>query len=429
VRELIEHGLMYGGLKRVDEPHLVCRYNKALEALRLAPTALESFHIDATGYSPEIAHERGDEHYLDPRGINRLFILLGPEQHDMPIIRAEFSAEQIVLRRFMQANRLAIETLTLNDAMFGEMENLIYEVEKPADILAIRKVGFDLHSVEGTLEAARRLETTVARFEADPESWRDRALMQEIVDGARHCGDIRRNCIVPAELEFAWPDVTWTSHFGGCYVLRGAGRSFLFGDPARLTPLPAGVQAIALDDETAAIVALDQLDCLEPVNPWWLSSSGIVDHRIAMLVAWILGHAGVADPAAALDERQLPRLIYQHLDLLKQDTRFRVLSELRSALGNARGNTLPLAEGLLVRRALPEHPDVWDLNRLISEFVRFDLVTLFMVNKPRFYEVYATLPPSLQRFAITAIETIYHPSGAHVLRHKQAMRDRFFGTH
>jgi hypothetical protein len=429
VRELIEHGLMYGGLKRVDEPHLVCRYNKALEALRLAPTALESFHIDATGYSPEIAHERGDEHYLDPRGINRLFILLGPEQHDMPIIRAEFSAEQIVLRRFMQANCLAIETLTLNDAMFGEMENLIYEVEKPADILAIRKVGFDLHSVEGTLEAARRLETTVARFEADPESWRDRALMQEIVDGARHCGDIRRNCIVPAELEFAWPDVTWTSHFGGCYVLRGAGRSFLFGDPARLTPLPAGVQAIALDDETAAIVALDQLDCLEPVNPWWLSSSGIVDHRIAMLVAWILGHAGVADPAAALDERQLPRLIYQHLDLLKQDTRFRVLSELRSALGNARGNTLPLAEGLLVRRALPEHPDVWDLNRLISEFVRFDLVTLFMVNKPRFYEVYATLPPSLQRFAITAIETIYHPSGAHVLRHKQAMRDRFFGTH
>ncbi|TCT10654.1 hypothetical protein EDC22_105153 [Tepidamorphus gemmatus] len=429
MRELIEHGLMYGGLKRVDEPHLVGRYNKALEALRLAPTALESFHIDATGYSPEIAHERGDEHYLDPRGINRLFILLGPEQHDMPIIRAEFSAEQIVLRRFMQANRMAIETLTLNDAMFGEMENLIYEVEKPADILAIRKVGFDLHSVEGTLEAARRLETTVARFEADPESWRDRALMQEIVDGARHCGDIRRNGIVPAELEFAWPDVTWTSHFGGCYVLRGAGRSFLFGDPARLTPLPAGVQAFALDDETAAIVALDQLDCLEPVNPWWLSSSGIVDHRIAMLVAWILGHAGVADPAAALDERQLPRLIYQHLDLLKQDTRFRVLSELRAALGNARGNRLPLAEGLLVRRALPEHPDVWDLNRLISEFVRFDLVTLFMVNKPRFYEVYATLPPSLRRFAITAIETIYHPSGAHVLRHKQAVRDRFFGTH
>lgn len=429
MKELIEHGLMFGGLKRIDELHLVARYNKALEALRLAPTSLDSFHVDATGYSPEIAHERGDEHYLDPRGINRLFILLGPDQHDLPIIRAEFSAEQIVLRRFMEANRLAIETLTLNDAMFGEMENRILEVTGPADILAIRAVTFDVHSVEGTLEAAQKLEKTVARFEAEPEAWRNTALMGEIVDGARHCGDIRRNGIIPSELEFPWPDVTWTSHFGGCYVVRGAGRAYLFGDRERLAPLPGGAEAFALDDEQAVIRALEQVDSLEPVNPWWLSASGIVEHRIAMLVAWLLGGAGIADPIAALDERQLPRLIHQHLDVLKQDARFRALTDLRAALGNARGNTLALAQGLLVRRALPEHPDVWDVNRLISEFVRFDLVTLFMINKPRFYEVYATLGPAMRKFAVAAIEAIYHPRGEHVLRHKHAVRERFFGTH
>ena len=82
MKELIEQGLLFGGLKRIEEPHLRDRYNRALAALRLAPTALASFHIDATGYSPEIAEERGDETYLDPRGVNRLFIILSPEQRN-----------------------------------------------------------------------------------------------------------------------------------------------------------------------------------------------------------------------------------------------------------------------------------------------------------------------------------------------------------
>jgi hypothetical protein len=428
VKELIERGLLYGGLQRIEEPHLRERYNRALAALRLAPTKLESFHIDATGYSPEIADERGDHSYLDPRGVNRLFIILSPEQRDLPVIRTHFSADLTVLRKFFDANRLALETLTLADAVFGEVENLVLEVQKPADIVGIESVTFDVHTVGGTLEEAEKLKALVERFEAEPESWRDSELMAAIVEGAKLCGDIRRNGVLPTVLTFHWPDVSWTRHLGGCYVVRAGGECRLFGDPARLAPAPEGASVHRLDDAEAVLGVLEGHGFLEPVNPHWLAASQIVDHRIAMLVAELVAAAGTADPREALDERQLPRLIHQNLDMLKRDRRFRALTEIRPALVAGRSVSLDASDALMIRRALPSHLDVWEVNRLLSEFVRFDPVTLFIVNKPRFYEVYAGLSEPMQRFAVEAVTTIYQPGGEHVGRHKQAVRERFFGA-
>jgi hypothetical protein len=429
VKELIEHGLLFGGLKRIEDPHLRDRYNGALAGLRLTPTALASFHIDATGYSPEIAQERGDDSYLDPRGVNRLFVILTPEQRSLPIIRTSFSADLTVWRRFFDANQKAIETLTLADTVFGEIENLVLEVEKPSDIVGIEKVTFDVHTVNGTLEQAGRLKALVARFDAEPDAWRDDKLMAAIVEGAEQCGDIRRNGVIPAELEFDWPDVSWTSHFGGCYLVRGRERSHLFGDLERLVPVPEGMSVSALSDADPVIEALDQNAFLEPVNPHWLADSGIVDHRIAMMVAELVAKAGTADPREALDDRQLPRLIHQNLDILKRDSRFRALTELRSALAAGGSLSVDSSDGLMIRRALPEHPDVWEVNRLLSEFVLFDLVTLYILNKPRFYEVYASLAEPMKQFAVAAVTTIYHQGGEQMERHKQAVRERFFGAH
>lgn len=429
MKELIEHGLLFGGLKRIEESHLRDRYNRALAALRLAPTALATFHIDATGYSPEIADERGDQSYLDPRGVNRLFIILSPEQRNLPVLRASFSADQTVLLRFLDANRNAIETLTLSDALFGEIENLVLEVDEPADILAIETVTFDVHTINGTLEGADRLKTLIERFETETDSWRDPELMAAIVAGAEQCGDIRRNGIIPTEFVFEWPDVSWTSHFGGCYLVRSAKRSHLFGDPAKLVPAPEGVKVSRLEDSGAVLAALEEGEFLEPVNTHWLAESGIVDHRIAMLVAELVAAAGTADPMVALDDRQLPRLIHQNLDMLKRDGRFRALTELRPALVAGGNLAMEAGEALMIRRALPEHPDVWEVNRLLAEFAIFDLVGLYIVNKPRFYEIYANLAEPMRKFAVAAVTTIYQPGGEDLLRHKQAVRERFFGAH
>ena len=79
MQRLIESGLMYSNLFHVDSPVLVDRYNRALEHLTGATTQLSEFHVDVSGYSPEVGSELGDHQYLNHGGVNRQFILLSNE--------------------------------------------------------------------------------------------------------------------------------------------------------------------------------------------------------------------------------------------------------------------------------------------------------------------------------------------------------------
>jgi hypothetical protein len=52
---------MFGNLIEVSSPQLVERYNRALKHLTgQAPRRWSDFHIDLSGYSPEIGDEFGD---------------------------------------------------------------------------------------------------------------------------------------------------------------------------------------------------------------------------------------------------------------------------------------------------------------------------------------------------------------------------------
>ena len=71
MHRLIKHGLMFGNLFHVDSPALVDRYNRALEHLTNKRTQLTDFHVDISGYSPEVGDELGDHLYLNHAGVNR----------------------------------------------------------------------------------------------------------------------------------------------------------------------------------------------------------------------------------------------------------------------------------------------------------------------------------------------------------------------
>ena len=60
MKRLLEAELIYGRLLPIAEPHLVERYNKALDGFGIRRTALDSFRIDMTGFSPEIADDIDD---------------------------------------------------------------------------------------------------------------------------------------------------------------------------------------------------------------------------------------------------------------------------------------------------------------------------------------------------------------------------------
>ena len=60
---LVKRGLMFGNLFEVSSSALVGRYNRALEHLTGKTTELTEFHIDISGFSPEIGDELGDLNY------------------------------------------------------------------------------------------------------------------------------------------------------------------------------------------------------------------------------------------------------------------------------------------------------------------------------------------------------------------------------
>ena len=61
MKRLIAAGLMFGNLVEVSSPALIERYNRAMKHLTGRTTALTDFHIDISGYSPEIGDEVGDD--------------------------------------------------------------------------------------------------------------------------------------------------------------------------------------------------------------------------------------------------------------------------------------------------------------------------------------------------------------------------------
>lgn len=433
---LIEEGLRFGGLLHVDQPHLVQRYNGALVALGLPPTALGDFYIDASGYSYEVALELGNLAYLDPEGVNRRFIILSPDQSDLPLIRTSFSADGQMIRAFFAANDRMIRAVSLRDVLYGEIENLVFEVERPADILGIRDVRFLVRTPSGLIEEAQTLQVQMERFLREDDGWQDTALMEAIVSGASRVGDVRRNGFLPRELSFAWPRIFWTSHFGGAYVIGDAdGGAVMIGDPDALVPRPFGASIIALHETPVLFSYLEEEGLMEPFNALWLKESGILEHRLRLLVAELLMLADSQfDASGMINDPYLGRWIADNIARLNPDKRFRAISQMRALIdtpaeAEAYERRLPAEQRFYFRRATPNVQGAGDINRIIAEHFPFDLLSTFILNKRRFYAIYETYTDRQKAFAVDYLTAHYAPNTHDRWRMRAKVREAFFGLH
>ena len=172
MRRLIEKGLMFGELVAVDTPALVARYNRALQKLTGQQTALPDFHIDISGFSPEIADELGDPLYLNPNGVNQQFILLSTAQAGAPLLNPKFSYTRPLLREFIRTNESELFALTTRDAVAGEMTNSVLEIGSAAQLFDIRKLRIEADTTSAHVAEARKLAEKITRFRTEPESSR-----------------------------------------------------------------------------------------------------------------------------------------------------------------------------------------------------------------------------------------------------------------
>jgi hypothetical protein len=420
MHRLIERGLMFGNLFRVDSPPLVARYNRALQALTGKQTALAEFHIDISGFSPEIGEELSDPAYLNPRGVNRQFILLSTNQVSAPLLDATFSHSRTILRQFIMENKAALFTLTAKDAVAGELLNSVHSADTPARLFNIRRITVEADTTAGTIEASDKLGAMIDDFTARADGWYDDVLIAKMIDLAKDTGDVTRNPVRLKHMTFETPDF-WTALFGGLYVFRSVDHPAVIamGDVDALGELPVSpVIGLQARGDIATFFKLN--DLVEPVaqskSP---QVADILRRKMDFMVADIASKLG--GDLAQTSPRQMRQLARQHADALPEA--WHTLAALvRWAEDGAPWPRITSDDAgyFYTLRARPgRHADL--VNMLLSELAPLDARQLFICHKQAFYAAYATWPDAKREFVVEMLSKEY-------LADKVGTRDALFGA-
>jgi hypothetical protein len=405
MKRLIQNGLMFGNLVHISSPALIERYNRALMHLAGRRTGLGDFHVDISGFSPEVGEELGDPLYLNPNGVNRQFILLTTEQKRAPLLNAQFSTSRDILQRFIGTNESQLFALTATDAVAGELVNSVFEVDTPARLFDIRQIRIEADTTKGTIARADHLAGLVERFRTEEDGWFDDVLIAEMIETAKQTGDVTRNPVHLQSESFEQRNF-WTAHFGGLYLFQGV-------------------------DHPAMIASGEKPEGELPVKY-------VFDMSERNRIAKFLDYNGLAEPVVKARGVDGAAILRQKMDFIAADTLSRkgvdLTGRTRSDIRRlARGHSgdLPPEYDLLagmVRwaesggkwpRVSSDHPgyfytlraaDTADrdlVNMLLAELCPLDLRQLFICHKQLFYQFYRDWPEAKKAYAADFLANEY----------------------
>ena len=425
MNRLLEAELIYGRLMPIAEPHLVERYNRALVGFGLKPTALSEFEIDMTGFSPQVAEELGDPDYLDPKRVNRRFIVMTPDQENLPVVHTSFSNTAGLMHEFFTANARAIGAVTIRDALYGEIEDNVAEVASLEDLLAINEVHFRVLSAEDILGKATELRGLIDRLKVEENVWRNDALIERMVELARVTGDIRQNVLVPDQLVFRH-DAFWANHFGGVFVFVDGKQTTVISDPKapgfrRSRPW----QVAYLPDNDPAMVYdfLARTGRIELPRASWVEASGLLKHRAQMILE---GFAARLEPEAA-GRLAAPvfaqSFLLRHASAITEEGSYPFLQEAQRVIAQTGTYRMEQARPewrFLLIRALPGHADQWLTSRLIARMTPDDYLSRFVFDKEGFYASYEGYAENWRDHVVRRLTDLY-------LSDKRNLRMRLYG--
>ena len=406
MKRLIEKGLMFGNLVEVSSPALVERYNRALKHLTGQTTDLGDFHIDISGYSPEIGDALGDDAYLNPDGANRQFILLTTAQKHAPLLHARFSTARGILRQFIDANEAQLFALTARDAVAGELSNTVYELGNPARLFDIRRVTIEADTIGGHVADAGKLAKLIERFRAEPDGWRDDVLIAEMIGLAKKTGDVTRVPIALPTMSFEQPNF-WTSHFGGLYIFRKARHpgAVTVAPPETLGPLPIA-QTIGLHQRTPLADWLARNGLVESiVTARGLDTAAILRQKMDFVLVSVADRLGLSLAGATrADLRGVARRLGSALP-----DEFKGLADVLRWVET--GGDWPQISSehpayFYLLRAT-QGPDKGLVNMLLSELAPLDVRQLYICHKELFYATYATWSEPKRQWVADFLEREY----------------------
>ncbi len=396
--KLVKHGLMYGNLVEVTAPSMVARYNRALEHLTGKRTGLDAFHIDISGYSPEIGDELGDELYLNPNGCNRQFILLTLEQKAAPLLNAKFSTSRVVLRRFIDENEEQLFALSIRDCVVGELVNSVYSIKSPLDLFHLHAIDVEADTVGGHSEAGEELAGKIEQFVGEPDAWWDDVLIAEMIELAKHTGDIIRT---PVSLRFSRFEQGnfHTSHFGGLYVFRNMKETACIASSRLETGEALPVKhLLSLEDRHGVAAFLNRNALVEPVHEGDVRKAlTILKQKLDFIVIDTAATRG--EDLSNMSRHDLRTLRRKYLDDLPVEYRSLETVVRRLSAGERPGWPSPDDPACFYLLRSRNHRDKHLVNKLLAELTPLDFRQLFICHKDAFYAHYQTWSEAKKSYA------------------------------
>ncbi|MCF7569420.1 hypothetical protein L3X37_13785 [Sabulilitoribacter arenilitoris] len=197
---------------------LVERYNKCLVKLGFTKTKLKTFSIDGIGWSPEIADEKKDLHYLNNGDANPHGIIISPLQKGKPVYVPFHTFDRDIMKFVFKIHGNKINDITRDCAICLDFDQNIDAFYEPLDVLKYNTITIDFHLINDLDKIKAQQLELIETFNRG-HNFIDETIHQQLLESAKKHGDLRHRDLDLHELQFT-TDSFYTKAFGGVYVLR-----------------------------------------------------------------------------------------------------------------------------------------------------------------------------------------------------------------
>lgn len=197
---------------------LVERYNKCLVKLGFTETKLTSFSIDGIGWSPEIAEEKGELHYLNNGDANPHGIIISPLQKGKPVYIPYHTYDKDLMKLVFRTYEEKIKDITRDCAICMDFDQDIDTFYEPLDVLKYETVTIGFHLINDLDKIQKEQLELIEKFNRD-FNFIDEDIHDQLLKSAKKYGDLRDRDLKLDQLKFI-TDSFYTRAFGGVYVLR-----------------------------------------------------------------------------------------------------------------------------------------------------------------------------------------------------------------
>ncbi len=197
---------------------LVERYNKCLVKLGFTKTKLKTFSIDGMGWSPEIAEEKKEVHYLNNGDANPHGIIISPLQKGKPVYEPFHTFDRDMMKYVFKIHDEKINNITRDCAICLDFDQDIDAFYEPLDVLKYNKVSISFHLIDKLDEIQKQQLKLIEIFNRG-NNFIDEDLHEQLITSAKTYGDLRNRDLELHTLQFE-TDSFYTKAFKGVYILR-----------------------------------------------------------------------------------------------------------------------------------------------------------------------------------------------------------------